>query len=84
MKRLVKRIGQGVMAVMISANRDFNALFEAAGIKFVNGGLSIMTCTACRVLASNALKAAKEKYPEVREFEYSSSTFLPALEANKN
>jgi hypothetical protein len=44
-KKLLKRIGQGVMAVMISANRDFNALFEATGInqiyewRFVNNGL---------------------------------------------
>ena len=82
-KKLVKRIGQGVMAVMISANRDFNALFEATGIKFMNGGLSIMVCRACQDKGINAIKAAKEKYPEVKEFKYSSSNKLPALMVKK-
>ena len=40
--RLVKRIDLGVFAVVVSANREFDAHLEAAGIKFVNGGSTIM------------------------------------------
>ncbi len=82
-KKLIKRIGQGVMAVMISAYRDFFALLKATRIKFMNRGSSLMTCQRCQILGCNALKAAKEKYPEVREFKYSSSSHLPAIEAKK-
>jgi hypothetical protein len=80
---LIKRIGQGVMAVIISANRDFHAQFEAAGIKFGDGGSTIMTCNACKVLGGDALKESKEKYPEVIEFNYSSSKKAPAIEVKK-
>jgi hypothetical protein len=79
----MKRIGQGVMAVIISANRDFHAQFEAAGIKIGNGGPTIMTCNACKVLGGDALKEAKEKYPEVTEFNYSSSNKVSAIEVKK-
>ena len=71
------------MAVMISANRDFRAQLEAVGITFLNGGKSIMTCQKYKVLGSNAVKAAKEKYPEVSEFRFASSTKLPPIEAKK-
>ena len=71
------------MAVIISANRDFHAQFEAAGIKFGDGGSTIMTCNACKVLGGDALKESKEKYPEVIEFNYSSSKKAPAIEVKK-
>jgi len=70
------------MAVIISANRDFHAQFEAAGIKFGEGGSTIMTCNACKVLGGDALKEAK-KNPDVSEFNYSSSKKLPAIEVEK-
>jgi hypothetical protein len=42
-----------------------------------------MVCHARQDKGSNALKAAKEKYPELKEFKYSSSNKLPALEVKK-
>jgi len=82
-KKLIYRIGQGVMAVMISANRDFRAQLEAVGVAFLNGGKSIMACQKCKVLGSNAVKAAKEKYPDVSEFRFASSTKLPPIETKR-
>jgi len=81
--KLKKRIGQGVMAVLISANRDFYAHLEAAGVKFENGGSTIMTCQAWKILGSAALMAAKLKYPQITEFTYSSSIRAVAMDIKK-
>jgi hypothetical protein len=81
--KLIKRIGQGIMAVLISANRDFNAHFKAIGIKFENHGSSIMTCQMCQILGSGAVKEARGKFPDVAQFKYLSSNKKPAVEANK-
>ena len=51
------------MAVLISLNRDFYAHLEAAGIKYENGGSTIMTCQARKILGSAALMATKLNYP---------------------
>ena len=83
MTKLTKTIGQGIVAVIICANRDFSGQLKAAGIDFKNAGSSIKACQNCYRLGLQALKQAKEMYPTSPEFDYQSAKHITPKAVNK-
>jgi predicted RNA-binding Zn-ribbon protein involved in translation (DUF1610 family) len=78
-KLLSKSIGQKGIAVAISANRDFCAHFESAGVKLQKNGPSFKVCTKCCKLVTAAIVMALFLFPSCFLFNNATSSSKAAV-----
>lgn len=78
-KLLLRSIGQKGIAVAISANRDFRAQFESAGVPLQKNGSSFKVCGTCCKLATAAIAVAIFLFPICFIFNNAISSSKPAV-----